>query len=903
MTDHQRPLSSFLARNEDHLTVLPVVARAEGATPEAVADMLANPAAAPRFLADVASVASGPGFAGLCFDLHGLEPRVLQDMAALVARAQPLIARTGGTTCVIAGLSDPIEALGDLRTSADRIILLGFDQPGPVATAPAPQDRLGARIAAARAQIAPDRLVIGLGTQSHAWTAGQAAPDQIAFSEAMRRVSDNKGAITLPAPAVNSRATYSDDAGRAVTVWMQDAVSAHNQLVLLGDTGAARLAVWPLGFEDPGLWPLLRARGQPGADAALALREMRLDFYVAHDGDGPFRVVLAPPETGERALQVAPETGLIVAQTYTTVPRPLTILRSGRAPGKVLALTFDDGPDAVYTDQVLDILADKDVPAAFFVLGSTTQRAPDTLERINAEGHEIGSHSYYHPYFDEITDTRLILEQNALQRLLISITGRGTTLFRLPYSRGVNPVTLKDARPLRMVDAAGYTTVAVEIAPPDWKGLSPAEVVDFVADATVAGTGQVVLLHDGGGDRSATVAALPLLIDRMRSEGYEFVTLAHMMGTTRDALMPPQTGGRVWFDRASFGTLASVEVALRWTFWIAIHVGIVRSLMYLFLAHLRRPARSPTDDFTPDLTVIVPAFNEEVSIVACVRGVLASDYPDLSVIVMDDGSTDHTFDLVRDTFRDDPRVRVLHQANKGKWMALDRAYGHVHTELVVSVDADTLVRPDAIRHLVQKLRDPAVGAVAGVVKVANRVNFLTRFQALEYITTQNIIRRAADVYNGQLVVPGAIGAWRVAAVRKAGLYSGDTLAEDADLTISVQRAGYRVAFEERAVAETEAPASVRPFLRQRLRWVLGMLQTGWKHRRTIREGRSVGLISITDFLVVGSLNQLLAPVVDLVMLLVLVDVGLNLAQAQPILPEAMSAAFIAGYLVLPVLDC
>ena len=276
-------------------------------------------------------------------------------------------------------------------------------------------------------------------------------------------------------------------------------------------------------------------------------------------------------------------------------------------------------------------------------------------------------------------------------------------------------------------------------------------------------------------------------------------------------------------------------------------MGIVRSLMYLFLAHLRRPDRPPTDDFTPDLTVIVPAFNEEISIVACVRGVLASDYPDLSVIVMDDGSTDHTFDLVRDTFRDDPRVRVLHQANKGKWMALDRAYGHVHTEFVVSVDADTLVRPDAIRHLVQKLRDPAVGAVAGVVKVANRVNFLTRFQALEYITTQNIIRRAADVYNGQLVVPGAIGAWRVEAVRKAGLYSGDTLAEDADLTISVQRAGYRVAFEERAIAETEAPASLRPFMRQRLRWVLGMLQTGWKHRGTIREGRSVGLISITDF--------------------------------------------------------
>ena len=137
--------------------------------------------------------------------------------------------------------------------------------------------------------------------------------------------------------------------------------------------------------------------------------------------------------------------------------------------------------------------------------------------------------------------------------------------------------------------------------------------------------------------------------------------------------------------------------------------------------------------------------------------------------------------------------------------------------------------------------------------IGNKRNILTRLQALEYTTAQNIDRRAAELINGMLVVPGAIGAWRVAAVREAGLYSGTTLSEDANLTISVIRSGYRVTFDERAIAYTEAPARLSSFLSQRLRWSIGMLQTGWKHRGAWAEKRAIGLISLPDLAVFGYL--------------------------------------------------
>jgi len=163
-----------------------------------------------------------------------------------------------------------------------------------------------------------------------------------------------------------------------------------------------------------------------------------------------------------------------------------------------------------------------------------------------------------------------------------------------------------------------------------------------------------------------------------------------------------------------------------------------------------------------------PAHNEESVIVQTVNSVLHSDLKDLHIIVVNDGSADRTGELLDTNFSRDPRVRIIHQVNRGKAAALNLAMSLADTEIVVTIDADTEIEPDAIGKLIRHFSDPKVGAVAGNVKVGNRSRWLTRWQALEYITSQNMEKRAFDLLNCITVVPGALGAWRKKAIEAAG---------------------------------------------------------------------------------------------------------------------------------------
>jgi len=204
--------------------------------------------------------------------------------------------------------------------------------------------------------------------------------------------------------------------------------------------------------------------------------------------------------------------------------------------------------------------------------------------------------------------------------------------------------------------------------------------------------------------------------------------------------------------------------------------------------------------------------------------------------------------------------------------------------------------------LVRHFDDPKVGAVAGNVKVGNRLNLLTRLQAIEYITSQNLDRRAFSSVNGIMVVPGAIGAWRAAAVDAAGGYSSQTLVEDADITVSIIRAGYRVVYEPGALAFTEAPETVRQLVRQRLRWTFGMLQIAWKHKGAIRERRTVGLVSIPDLLIFGVLFSLFAPLADIVMVVNVVQIVSSLADISYNTVPPISVAIVIGYIAYLLSD-
>jgi peptidoglycan-N-acetylglucosamine deacetylase len=174
-----------------------------------------------------------------------------------------------------------------------------------------------------------------------------------------------------------------------------------------------------------------------------------------------------------------------------------------------------------------------------------------------------------------------------------------------------------------------------------------------------------------------------------------------------------------------------------------------------------------------------------------------------------------------------------------------------------------VIAADAVSKLVCHFADPKIGAVAGNAKVGNRVNLWTRWQALEYITSQNFERRALDLFNVVTVVPGAIGAWRTEAVRQGGCYPVNTVAEDADLTMNLLEQGYKVIYEDRALAFTEAPATAGGLMRQRFRWSFGTLQAIYKHQGAFLKNRAMGLFALPNILVFQILLPLVSPFIDL----------------------------------------
>ncbi|HLY91964.1 MAG TPA: glycosyltransferase, partial [Candidatus Angelobacter sp.] len=284
---------------------------------------------------------------------------------------------------------------------------------------------------------------------------------------------------------------------------------------------------------------------------------------------------------------------------------------------------------------------------------------------------------------------------------------------------------------------------------------------------------------------------------------------------------------------------------------------------------LRKPAPVGGPDYKPSVTVIIPAYNEEKVIEQTVRSVLASDYPRLHIIVVDDGSKDATSALVEEKFKQelaDGRVVLITKTNAGKASALNEGLKHSIDEIYVGIDADTMIAPTAVSLLVPHFADPKVAAVAGNAKVGNRVNLWTRWQALEYITSQNFERRALNVFGAVSVVPGAIGAWRTSAVRQAGGYHTDTVAEDADLTMSLLENGWRVINEDRALAFTEAPTNASGLMRQRFRWSFGILQAVWKHGAAIRKRSRLGWIALPNIIIFQILLPLVSPFIDIMFL-------------------------------------
>jgi cellulose synthase/poly-beta-1,6-N-acetylglucosamine synthase-like glycosyltransferase len=380
--------------------------------------------------------------------------------------------------------------------------------------------------------------------------------------------------------------------------------------------------------------------------------------------------------------------------------------------------------------------------------------------------------------------------------------------------------------------------------------------------------GGVVRLQDTGPDRAAALRALDRVIPRLRARGFRFVSLNQLTGAGRGTTQPAATRFEHLRGRMLLATLSTSRIiigALIVLLLAGAALAVVRSVLLAVLArhHARAPrAGSPTRYRTP-VSIIVPAYNEALGIERAVSSLAGSEYPDFEVIVVDDGSSDHTAEIAERLGLD--RVRVLRQANAGKAAALNRGLIAARHDIVVMVDADTVFEPDTVARIVAPFADPAVGAASGNTKVGNRRGLLGRWQHIEYVMGFNLDRRLYDVLRCMPTVPGAIGAFRRAALDDVGGVSKATLAEDTDLTIAVGRAGWRVVYVEDARAWTEAPSTLRDLWRQRYRWSYGTMQAVWKHRSAVwgRGEQAIGRRGLPYLVCFQIALPSVAPLIDL----------------------------------------
>jgi cellulose synthase/poly-beta-1,6-N-acetylglucosamine synthase-like glycosyltransferase/peptidoglycan/xylan/chitin deacetylase (PgdA/CDA1 family)/spore germination protein YaaH len=886
----------FLRREKADVEVFPLINNFDPVRKEwlsNIGEFLNDPAARDNFRKQLLIFLSTDRFKGAALDLEEIPLKSQPGFLALVQELGQDLHGRGLRLFVNVPVSDKDYDYQRLAASADGMVIMNYDQhqttsdPGPIAG----QDWFTSNLAQAVKDIPKNKLVCAIGSYGYDW--GVSARNKRVVNvdtnnvqETWLHARESSSEIELDSDSLNPHFAYVEDNGVEHQVWYLDAVTALNQMRAARTLGIRTFALWRLGSEDRSLWKIWDNPTEPNAEQRLKMVPSGED--VDREGYGEILYIQRQPSPGERAVTLDPETNLVNSEKMPVLPEPYQMKQYGWKEKKV-AITFDDGPDPEYTPKILDILKQENAPATFFLIGLQTQKFPGLAQRIYEEGHAIGNHTFTHPDISDVSPWYMKrVELQLTEKLFGSKMGVKPLFFRPPYSIDQEPDVADQVRPLELVQGEGYITVGSKIDANDWKkGQTAEEIVSEVMDQAQSEAtkgcqkraplycGNIILLHDGGGDRSATVEALPAMIEGLRRRGFKIVSVEDLLGKTRAEVMPRLSPNEVLgarLDGYVFLLGQWLAQLIVFVFFIGDVLMSARLLGIGALAtfdRLRKAAPVGGPDFKPAVTVIIPAFNEEKVIENTLRSVLASDYPNLRTIVVDDGSKDATSAVVRKKFARelaDGRVLLLTKSNAGKAEALNHALKYTRDEIYVGIDADTAIAPNAITILVPHFADPKVGAVAGNAKVGNRVNLWTRWQALEYITSQNFERRALNVFGAVSVVPGAIGAWRVTAVREAGGYHTDTVAEDADLTMSLLENRWSVVNEDRALAFTEAPTTARGLMRQRFRWSFGILQAVWKHGAAIRRRSRLGWIALPNIIIFQILLPLVSPFIDIMFL-------------------------------------
>ncbi len=866
-----------------------------------------------QFIGDLISVLEQNGFVGINIDFEDVYEK---DKKALVAFQKELYEKMHAANFIVSQDVIPFEDSYDfkaLNQYNDYIILMAYDQHGVFSEAGpiSSQKWIEAAVDEAVKEIPAQKLILAMAAYGYGWNVQsknhEVGFDKFTYEEAIQNARKYESKVDFDNDTYNLHYQYYDEDDDSLhEAHFTDAVTNFNTLRFATESNLAGTTLWRLGAEDPRLWnfydkPMTK-------DALKNFNFNSFDYLEAgakptYFGEGEILDIIGTPKPGKLRTEVDNDAVLISEEYYDSLPSTYILRKFGDNKHRKLVLSFDDGPDPKYTKEILDTLAYYHVPAAFFLVGYEAENNIPLVKRIFREGHEIGNHTFTHPNIAKVSRQRAAWEMDGTRLLIECITGHSTLMFRAPFNADSEPGLYEELAPIQLSREKNYLTIGESIDPEDWeKGERP----DFNADTifnrvvriyekrinqvdgdTTGINGGIILLHDAGGDRSETVKATGMIIRYFHSKGYQFTTVADLLGKKPDDVMPPVSKDRGYYWLQFNYILAEIGY-LSIQFFTALFIvflilSIARLLIIGVWAALQKrkemaaatqyPLSSMQHQDYPLVSIIVPAYNEQVNAVKSLQNLLLCDYPEFEIIFVDDGSQDATYQNVKAAFANNPLVKVFTKQNGGKASALNYGIGQSHADYVVCIDADTKLASNAVSMLMRNFFNPPtnvegeIGAVAGIVKVGNEVNLLTKWQSIEYISSQNFDRRGFAYPNAITVIPGAIGAFRKDAMIEAGGFTTDTLAEDCDITIRILKAGYIVVNEPKAIAYTEAPESLKQFMKQRNRWSFGVMQAFWKHKDIMFNSRPIALgwIALPDILLFKYIIPFFTPLADFFM--------------------------------------